>query len=117
MCQPWENHTLATLLHVSYRDAVVEMIRSTKGKRIQDILANRAGEGFPAGLMTAARRKLTMLDAARELADLHAPPANRLKALHGDRKGQHSIRVSDRWHLCFAWTASGHADADLTDYH
>ena len=93
------------------------MIQSTKGKLIQDILANKASKGFPAGLMTAARRKLTMLDAARELADLHAPSANRLKALQGARKGQHSIRVNDQWRLCFVWTASGPADVELTDYH
>ena len=93
------------------------MIQSTKGKLIQDILANKAGKGFPTGLMRSARRKLSMLDAAHELMDLHAPPANRLQALHGDRKGQHAIRVNDQWRLCFVWTANGPADVEFTDYH
>jgi len=93
------------------------MIQSTKGKLIQDILANTASKGFPPGLMKAARRKLTMLDAAGELADLHASPANRLKALQRDRKGQHSIQVNDQWRLCSVWTASGPADVEFADYH
>ncbi|MCY3981655.1 MAG: type II toxin-antitoxin system RelE/ParE family toxin [Alphaproteobacteria bacterium] len=94
------------------------MIQSTKGKLIQDILANKASKGFPTGgIMKVARRKLTMLDAAHELADLRAPPANRLEALHGDRKGQHAIRVNDQWRFCFVWTESGPTDVEFTDYH
>ena len=93
------------------------MIQSTKGKLLQDILANKAGKGFPAGIMKVARRKLTMLDAANKLEDLRVPPANRLEALQGDRKGQHSIRVNDQWRFCFVWTESGPADVEFTDYH
>lgn len=93
------------------------MIQSTKGKLIQDILANRAGKGFPIGIMKVARWKLTMLEVARELEDLRAPPANRLEALRGDRKGQHSIRVNDRWRLCFVWTERGPAEVEFTDCH
>jgi proteic killer suppression protein len=73
------------------------MIQSTKGKLIQDVLASNASKGFPSGIMKVARRKLTMLDAATRLEDLRVPPANRLEALQGDRKGQHSIRVNDQW--------------------
>lgn len=67
--------------------------------------------------MKAVRRTLTMLEVARELEDLRVPPANRLEALRGDRKGQHSIRVNDRWRLCFVWTEKGPAEVELTDYH
>lgn len=93
------------------------MILSTKGKLIRDILVGRPGKGFPTGLMTVARRKLTMLDAAARLEDMRAPPANRLEALKGDRAGQHSIRVNDQWRLCFVWTENGPADVEFTDYH
>lgn len=93
------------------------MIQSTRGKLIRDILANKAGKGFPADVMKVARRKLTMLDAASTLEDLRVPPANRLEALQGDRRGQHSIRVNDQWRLCFVWTDSGPADVEFTDYH
>ncbi|MBC6402585.1 MAG: type II toxin-antitoxin system RelE/ParE family toxin [Hyphomonadaceae bacterium] len=93
------------------------MIQSTKGKPIRDVLDNRVGKGFPAAVMKAARRKLTMLDAANTLQDLRAPPGNRLERLQGDRKGQHAIRVNDRWRFCFVWTDSGPADVEFTDYH
>ena len=93
------------------------MIQSTKGKLIRDILANKAGKGFPTGIMKIARRNLTMLDAADGLDDLRTPPANRLEALQGDRKGQHAIRVNDQWRFCFVWTENGPADVEFTDYH
>ena len=47
------------------------------------------------GLEKQALRKLDMLHHARDLNDLRVPPANRLEALAGDRKGQHSIRIND----------------------
>ncbi|WP_407495960.1 type II toxin-antitoxin system RelE/ParE family toxin [Pseudooceanicola sp. MF1-13] len=93
------------------------MIQSTKGKLIHDILANSAGQGFPAGVMKVARRKLSMLDAATTLDDLRVPPANRLEALKGDRKGQYSIRVNDQRRFCFVWTDNGPEDVEFTDYH
>jgi toxin HigB-1 len=64
-----------------------------------------------------ALRKLDMLDAARVLNDLRAPPGNRLEALAGDRAGQHSIRVNQQWRLCFRWTADGPAAVEIVDYH
>lgn len=64
-----------------------------------------------------ARRKLSYLDAARDLADLRAPPGNRLEALRGDRAGQHSIRINDQWRLCFVWSADGPRDVEIVDYH
>jgi len=63
-----------------------------------------------------ARRKLLYLNQARSLQDLLAPPGNRLEALKGDRKGQHSIRVNDQWRICFRWQ-EGHAhDVEIVDY-
>lgn len=45
------------------------------------------------------------------------PPGNRLEALQGDRKGQHSIRINDQWRMCFVW-ADGHAtQVEIVDYH
>ncbi len=61
-------------------------------------------------------RKLAMLDAAADLGDLRIPPANRLEALKGHRKGQHSIRVNDQFRLCFVWTAAGPNDVECVDY-
>lgn len=74
-------------------------------------------KGFPADVVTTARRKLAMLDAAARLDDLRIPPSNRLEALKGDRAGQHSIRVNDQWRVCFVWQ-DGHAhEVEIVDYH
>lgn len=72
---------------------------------------------FGPGLQRIANRKLLMLDAAENLNDLRVPPGNRLEQLLGGRVGQHSIRVNDRWRICFTWTSAGPADVEITDYH
>jgi len=64
-----------------------------------------------------AQRKLAQLDAATELRDLAAPPGNRLEALRGDRKGQHSIRISQQWRLCFIWKEGNAYEVEIVDYH
>jgi proteic killer suppression protein len=62
-----------------------------------------------------ARRKLQLLDSAVELRDLASPPGNRLEALHGDRKGQYSIRVNDPWRICFEWRDSDAYEVEIVD--
>jgi len=62
-------------------------------------------------------RKLDMLEAATTLEDLRVPPGNRLEALKGDLRGQHSIRVNDQWRIVFRWTPRGPAEVRLLDYH
>ncbi len=64
-----------------------------------------------------ARRKLLQLNAAARLDDLRAPPGNRLEALSGNRKGQHSIRVNDQWRVCFSWRQDGVYGVEIVDYH
>ncbi len=93
------------------------MIRSFKDQVTADAFDGRAGKGFPSDILRIARRKLEMLNAAAVLTDLRSPPGNRLEALRGDRKGQHSIRVNDQFRICFVWTGEGPADVELTDYH
>jgi proteic killer suppression protein len=65
----------------------------------------------------AALRKLDMIDAASVLGDLLSPPGNRLEALKGDRKGQHSIRINDQFRICFRWTDKGAEAVEIVDYH
>lgn len=65
----------------------------------------------------AALRKLEQLNWSSVLDDLRIPPGNRLEALKGDRKGQHSIRINDQWRLCFVWTAEGAVNVEIVDYH
>jgi proteic killer suppression protein len=64
-----------------------------------------------------ALRKLRMLDAATVLADLRIPPGNRLEKLRGDREGQHSIRINQRWRVCFRWRSGDAYDVEIVDYH
>ena len=79
----------------------------------------REGES-PAEWRAIARivaRKLDMLDAAPALAALRSPPGNRLEALKSDRAGQFSIRVNERWRVCFVWTERGPDRVEVVDYH
>jgi len=64
-----------------------------------------------------AMRKLFQLDIAEELQDLRVPPGNHLEQLKGDRAGQMSIRINDRWRVCFVWTPKGPARVEIVDYH
>jgi proteic killer suppression protein len=58
-----------------------------------------------------------MLNNAQGLSDLRIPPGNRLEALKGDRAGQYSIRINDRWRICFAWHAGDAYEVEIVDYH
>ena len=64
-----------------------------------------------------ARRKLLYLHRAKHLADLRVPPGNRIETLKGDRKGQYSIRINDRWRICFRWKDGDAYDVEIIDYH
>ena len=79
-------------------------------------LGQRPAE-FPATILQTALRKLTQLQAAASLNDLRVPPGNRLKALQGNRQGQHSIRINDQYRLCFRWEGREAYDIEITDYH
>ena len=64
-----------------------------------------------------ALRKLRMLNRATILNDLRVPPGNRLEALRGNRKGQHSIRINDQWRICFEWRKGDAYNVEIVDYH
>ena len=64
-----------------------------------------------------AGRMLAQRDAALTLDVQRAPPGKRLEALEGDRGGQHSIRINDRWRICFMSTAAGPSDVEIVDEH
>jgi proteic killer suppression protein len=70
----------------------------------------------PAALRRVALRKLVELDAAHTLDDLKVPPGNRLERLRGDRKGQWSIRVNERWRVCFEWRQGDAQEVEIVDY-
>ncbi|MBR0774111.1 type II toxin-antitoxin system RelE/ParE family toxin [Bradyrhizobium diazoefficiens] len=70
-----------------------------------------------ASFAKAALLKLDLLATATTLADLNVPPGNRLEALKGDRKGQHSIRINQQWRICFVWTQNGPDRVEIVDSH
>ncbi len=92
------------------------MIVNFADKKTEDFFSGKRVKAF-SGFTRAAERKLQMLDSAVCLDDVRSPPGNRLEALGGDRKGQHSIRINDQWRLCFRWTDQGPADVEIVDYH
>ena len=90
----------------SFADADTELLWDTgKSRRI------------PANLRTSALKKIALLDSAERLEDLWSPPGNRLEAMTGDRKGQHSIRINHQYRLCFTWADREAYDAEIVDYH
>jgi proteic killer suppression protein len=88
------------------------------GDRATERVFNRIGtRRWSKQVQRAALRKLLILDAAEELADLRVPPGNRLQKLRCDRQGQHSIRINDQWRVCFRWKAGDAHDVEIVDYH
>lgn len=93
------------------------MIRSFNDKEVELIWLGIASRRLPSDIQQVARRKLRMLNAAASLDDLRVPPANRLEALKGGRKGQFSIRINDQWRICFRWSEGDVHGVEIVDYH
>ncbi len=97
------------------------MILSFKNKGTEDIFNGKntkeARKVCPENLWKVAVRKLDLLDSVVELNELNIPPGNRLEALKGNRKGQYSIRINDKYRVCFTWTKNGPTDVEIVDYH
>jgi proteic killer suppression protein len=92
------------------------MIVSFRDRDTQRLFNDQPVRRFGA-IERQARRKLLLLNQARSLTDLRVPPGNRLELLHGDRKGQHSIRINDQWRICFRWNDGDAFDVEIADYH
>ena len=92
------------------------MIQSFNCKDTQALYEGKSPRKFKA-FLSVAERKLAQLDAAQTLEFLNSPPGNRLEALRGDRKGQHSIRINDQWRICFVWSGLGPLNVEIADYH
>ncbi len=93
------------------------MILSFRDKDTEAVWNGDVSRRLPREIQQVARRKLRMLNNAKTLNDLRIPPANRLEALKGERRGQHSIRINDQWRICFVWHAADATDVEIVDYH
>ena len=92
------------------------MIKSFRSEEAAQLHARQRVERFRA-FERVAQRKLRQLDSATSMLDLATPPGNRLEALRGVRRGQHSIRINDRWRICFLWRNGDAYDVEIVDYH
>jgi len=93
------------------------MIRSFADRETQSIWEGRRSRKLPADIQATARRKLRMLNNARDLIDLRVPPGNRLEVLKGKRAGQYSIRINDQFRICFKWQENAAVEVEIVDYH
>ncbi len=92
------------------------MIKTFRSRDTQAVFEGKCPRRFKS-FAAGAERKLQMLDNAEALQDLRVPPGNRLKALHGDRKGQWSIRINNHWRICFRFEDGNVQDVEIVDYH
>jgi proteic killer suppression protein len=93
------------------------MIKSFKCKETEKIFNRQFSKKFPKDIQNRALMKLWMLDVAAAVSDLKTPPANRLEALIHDRQGQYSIRINERWRICFEWKNNNAFNVEIIDYH
>jgi toxin HigB-1 len=97
-----------------YHGRVIKSFRSAETEKIFRRCVSRK---LPQDIQRTAYRKLVQVNAATKLETLSVPPANRLEALKGNRKGQHSIRINDQWRICFLWKDGNAYDVEIVDYH
>jgi toxin HigB-1 len=93
------------------------VIKTFKDAEAQKIYNRQRSRKLPPEIQQVALRKLRMINNAISLTDLRVPPANRLEKLSGDRSGQYSIRINDRWRICFDWSGSDANNVEIVDYH
>ncbi|MGH7727834.1 MAG: type II toxin-antitoxin system RelE/ParE family toxin [Vulcanimicrobiaceae bacterium] len=79
--------------------------------------SERARKSLPVNLHGKAQNKLSIMAFSESPEDLRAPPSNRLEKLRGDRRGQYSIRINDRYRICFRWVHDEAVDVEIVDYH
>jgi len=93
------------------------VIKTFADRRTKELYELGRAKRFPADVSRRAARKLEYVDLAATLEDLRSPPGNRLHALGGDRKGQHSISINDQWRICFRFHDGDAYDVEVCDYH
>ena len=96
---------------------VQSMLRSFRDSEAERIWSGLRSRRLPPDMQETALRKLRMLNRANRLEDLRIPPGNRLEALRGNRRGQHSIRINQQWRICFRWNDGHCDDVEICDYH
>ncbi|MDR2900448.1 MAG: type II toxin-antitoxin system RelE/ParE family toxin [Treponema sp.] len=93
------------------------MIHSFKCKETARVFDDGFSRKFPISILKQAIIRLVMLNRSKSLDDLKIPPSNRLEKLFGDRKGQYSIRINEKYRICFRWQNNNAYNVEIVDYH
>jgi toxin HigB-1 len=93
------------------------MIKSFRDKETEKVYSRERSAKLPGDIQQIALRKLRMINNAQNIHDLRIPPSNRLEKLGGNPKGQYSIRINDKWRICFLWKENNAYNVEITDYH
>lgn len=93
------------------------MIRSFADSETERLFTTGRARKLPPDILRRAIMRLQQLDSATRVDDMRQPPSNRLEALKGDRKGCHSVRINEKWRLCFIFSGGHATDVEIVDYH
>lgn len=97
---------------------MIHSFRTSSTENVFDGAGTRAArQTCPEHVWKVARRKLDQINRVERLEDLAEPPANRLEALRGSRRGQYSIRINQRYRICFTRHKGSAHDVEIVDYH
>ena len=113
--KPLNSHFLLDNCHVTAYTWPV--IKTFANKETQLLFIKGKSKRLPPDMVKRAVRRLEYIHYAKSLNDLRVPPSNRLHALKGDRKGQHSISINEQWRICFRFIDGDAYEVDITDYH
>jgi proteic killer suppression protein len=93
------------------------VIASFRDRETEKIWNGEFSGRLPTDIQEAALTRLRILNAAVRLENLRLPPGNKLEALKGDRRGQHSLRINRQWRICFLWSGGNAHRVEVVDYH
>ena len=93
------------------------MIDSFADKDTKKIWNGEFSTKLPRDIQVIGLRKLIILNRSKDINDLRIPPGNHLERLSGKRKGQYSIRINNKWRVCFVWNKGNAYRVEITDYH
>lgn len=93
------------------------MIRTFGDSEAERFYTEGKSRRLPPEVRKRAAMRLIPLNAATRIEDLRLPPSNRLEPLQGDRAGQWSVRINDKWRVCFRFQDGDAFDVVIVDYH
>ncbi|MEP4379793.1 MAG: type II toxin-antitoxin system RelE/ParE family toxin [Alphaproteobacteria bacterium] len=92
-------------------------IETFADRKTENLFNGESGHKFATDIVRRAKARLDQINLAADLRDLKVPPGNRLEALSGDREGQYSIRINDKWRICFRWEDGDAFDVEVNNHY